>query len=230
MGAGLTRLIEISFILRDKQSLSMDGNEPNSFQYVPVFLLYASGFLFMGATEEQMTLLASAHVTHVSYILILYSIAFMLFLFVNMLLHLYAINAQPASSKPSTGQSDGAYGGRADNSLFGDDDSSTDVEPGLTDARAKQGVMPDEERNGSIRPGMLSDRERRQMRDAQEFELDALIASDDESEDGHEKHRSRSKGDRARKEVGERQEEEGESSRGSSDQANSQKEQGMVRL
>jgi len=43
-------------------------------------LLFASGFLFMGATEEQMTLLAGAHVTHVSYILILYSFAFILFL------------------------------------------------------------------------------------------------------------------------------------------------------
>lgn len=34
----------------------------------------------MGATEEQMQLLADAGITHVSYILILYSIAFMLFL------------------------------------------------------------------------------------------------------------------------------------------------------
>jgi hypothetical protein len=34
----------------------------------------------MGATEEQMKLLSDANVTHVSYVLILYSIAFMLFL------------------------------------------------------------------------------------------------------------------------------------------------------
>lgn len=111
MSAGLTRIIEISFVLKDRGSLSIDGNDPNSFQYVPVFvsssfrcyvyragrfksfflanfcvllenqqLLYASGFLFMGATEEQMSLLAGANVTHVSYILILYSIAFLLFL------------------------------------------------------------------------------------------------------------------------------------------------------
>lgn len=49
----------------------------------------------MGATEEQMTLLAGAHVSHVSYILLLFSIAFLMFLFVNMLLHLYAIYAFP---------------------------------------------------------------------------------------------------------------------------------------
>jgi len=34
----------------------------------------------MGATEEQMVLLSAAGVTHVSYILILYSVAFLLFL------------------------------------------------------------------------------------------------------------------------------------------------------
>lgn len=53
----------------------------------------------MGATEEQMQLLSDAHVTHVSYILILYSIAFLLFLFVNMLLHLYAVHAWGQNSK-----------------------------------------------------------------------------------------------------------------------------------
>lgn len=49
----------------------------------------------MGATEEQMALLATAHVSHVSYILVLYSISFLLFLFVCMLLHLYATCAWP---------------------------------------------------------------------------------------------------------------------------------------
>ena len=85
MGAGLTRIIEISFILRDKNTLvGPEGGdvdaEINSFQYLPIFLLYASGFLFMGATEEQMAMLNGANVTHVSYILILYSLAFLLFL------------------------------------------------------------------------------------------------------------------------------------------------------
>jgi hypothetical protein len=43
-------------------------------------LLYASGFLFMAATEEQMLLISNAGVSHVSYILILYSFSFLLFL------------------------------------------------------------------------------------------------------------------------------------------------------
>jgi hypothetical protein len=80
MAAGLTRIIEISFVLRDKPNVSMSGADPNSFQYLTPFLLYASGFLFMGATEEQMQLLSQAGIMHVSYILILYSIAFILFL------------------------------------------------------------------------------------------------------------------------------------------------------
>jgi hypothetical protein len=44
--------------------------------------------MFMGATEEQMALLSGAGVSHVSYILILYSIAFLLFLFTNVLIHI----------------------------------------------------------------------------------------------------------------------------------------------
>ncbi|KAI9766802.1 MAG: hypothetical protein M1840_006277 [Geoglossum simile] len=92
MAAGLTRIIEISFVLRDRAATSKDGYDPNSFQYLTPFLLYASGFLFMGATEEQMLLVSNAGVTHVSYILILYSFAFLLFLFVLMLIHLCAAN------------------------------------------------------------------------------------------------------------------------------------------
>lgn len=80
MAAGLTRIIEISFILRDKNTVNDNEDEQNSFQFIPPFLLYASGFLFMGATEEQMQLLSDAGVTHVAYILILYSIAFLMFL------------------------------------------------------------------------------------------------------------------------------------------------------
>ena len=42
-----------------------------------------------------MNLLTSAGVSHVSYILLLYSVSFLLFLFVCMLLHLYASHAHP---------------------------------------------------------------------------------------------------------------------------------------
>ncbi|KAI9714739.1 MAG: hypothetical protein M1820_000028 [Bogoriella megaspora] len=116
MGAGLTRLVEISFVLRDRNTLTLDGSEANSFQYLPPFLLFASGFLFMGATEEQMQLLSDGGVTHVSYVLMLYSFAFLLFLFVNMLVHLYAVNSEPASVKLDSEslRVNGGMNGRAD--------------------------------------------------------------------------------------------------------------------
>ncbi|KAF2142969.1 uncharacterized protein K452DRAFT_225841 [Aplosporella prunicola CBS 121167] len=115
MGAGITRIIEISFVLRDQPCISDDGTDIHSWQHLPPFLLYASGFLFMGATEEQMALLSDAHVTHVSYVLILYSIAFLLYLFVNMLLHVYATYAWPESTKPDpeSGRPNGIPNGHA---------------------------------------------------------------------------------------------------------------------
>lgn len=38
MAAGLARLIEISFVLKDKATLSEDGNDPNSFQHLTPFV------------------------------------------------------------------------------------------------------------------------------------------------------------------------------------------------
>ena len=76
----------------------------------------------MGATEEQMKLVSEAGVTHVSYVLILYSVAFVLYLcefflpslnthihtttntrkkVVNLLIHLYAISTPPFSLSSS---------------------------------------------------------------------------------------------------------------------------------
>lgn len=49
----------------------------------------------MGATEEQMALLTTYNITHVAYILVLYSFAFILYLFVNILLHIYSVCSAP---------------------------------------------------------------------------------------------------------------------------------------
>ncbi|KAK4234397.1 hypothetical protein C8A03DRAFT_18696 [Achaetomium macrosporum] len=100
MAVGVTRIIEIAFVLKDKPDLSEDGTKINSFQYIPVFLMYAAGFLFMGATEEQMALVAGSGIDHVAYILILYSIASLLFLFVMVLIHVYDRVANPLTKKP----------------------------------------------------------------------------------------------------------------------------------
>ena len=50
----------------------------------------------MGATEEQMQLVSDAGISHVSYVLVIYSFSFLLFLLTNVLLHLYAVNSVPA--------------------------------------------------------------------------------------------------------------------------------------
>lgn len=150
MAAGITRIIEIAFVLRDAGGVSADGRQHNSFQYIPAFvrflvlptrhplanvsqLLYASGFLFMGATEEQMVLVANSPMDHVSYILILYSFAFLVFLFVHMLIALYE-RTLPTDGKVALNGSAPANGHEA-----------------------------------------------RQLRDAEEFELEGLM-SDDEDE------------------------------------------------
>lgn len=38
MAAGATRIIEVSFVLRDRPGMSEDGHETSSFQYVPIFV------------------------------------------------------------------------------------------------------------------------------------------------------------------------------------------------
>ena len=173
MAAGAARIVEISFVVKDGNSVDeKDPEENNSFQFLTPFvsltislykhpvrtrnvnnslqLLYASGFLFMGATEEQMALLASSHVTHVSYVLLLYSLAFLLFLFVSMLLRLYANTAWPLS--PSAISTDGIIALKKD-----------DGENGIVVG------------NGNGHLG--------RMRDAEEFELEGLMS---DAEDGDE--------------------------------------------
>ncbi|KAK9370936.1 hypothetical protein V1509DRAFT_615265 [Lipomyces kononenkoae] len=76
MGAGFSRIIEISFVLNDANT---DG-DVKSFQYLSPFLLVASGFLFMFANEEQLELINDNHIDAGSYTLIIYSIAFLVFL------------------------------------------------------------------------------------------------------------------------------------------------------
>ncbi|KKA30151.1 hypothetical protein TD95_002796 [Thielaviopsis punctulata] len=89
MAAGLARIIEISFVLKDRPALTDDGYSYNSFQYIPIYLLFIAGFMFMSATEEQMELVENSDMDHISYILITFSLASIMFLFVNVLIHFY---------------------------------------------------------------------------------------------------------------------------------------------
>ena len=58
-----------------------------------------------------MSLLTTAGVSHVSYILLLYSISFLLFLFVCMLLHLYASYAWPLNPAQPKAMANGGLNG-----------------------------------------------------------------------------------------------------------------------
>lgn len=95
----------------------------------------------MGATEEQMKLISDAGITHVSYVLVLYSFAFLIFLLTNMLVHIYAVNTSAPPVPPKDGEG----------------------------APARLPRM-----NGHVHT------DSRQIRDAEEFELEGLM-SDDES-------------------------------------------------
>ena len=60
----------------------------------------------MGATEEQMDFVAHSGLDHVAYILILFSLSFLLFLFANMLITLYdrAANAPALAKNTANGR------------------------------------------------------------------------------------------------------------------------------
>ena len=140
----------------------------------------------MGATEEQMRYLSDADVTHVSYILILYSIAFMLYLFVNILLYIYASHTWP---------DDESNGMRSSHSRSRSIILPGDVSGGPSGSYARkpshingaaigngQIVLPTGPANGSVRLPRHRGTDSQQVRDAEEFELEGLI-SDGEADD-----------------------------------------------
>ena len=92
-----------------------------------------------------MNLLTSAGVSHVSYILLLYSISFLLFLFVCMLLQLYASSAWPLDAARPKATANGRLNGHVEH-----------VDRRVTDAEEfeLEGLMSDDEvaENGVATP------------------------------------------------------------------------------
>ena len=86
MTGGALRIMEISFLLRDERSIP---GRIMSFQYLPSFCLVESGVLFMGANEEQLELVLRLHADHSSYIMVVTGGAFMIYLWMLLLLELY---------------------------------------------------------------------------------------------------------------------------------------------
>ncbi|CEG82589.1 hypothetical protein RMATCC62417_16640 [Rhizopus microsporus] len=84
MAGGLSRIIEICFIWKEGQ---YDTISP--WQYLPPLTLILSGLLFMGSTEEQLGLLAYMGIDISSYMNVLLSFGFVVFLFAFCLIYLW---------------------------------------------------------------------------------------------------------------------------------------------
>ncbi|AJT06772.1 Ytp1p [Saccharomyces cerevisiae YJM470] len=85
MCGGALRIIEISFLLRDKRTL----DKIHSFQYLAPFCLVCSGLLFMGANEEQLILVLRLGGDHSAYVLIIVSGAFLVYFWMIACLEFY---------------------------------------------------------------------------------------------------------------------------------------------
>jgi len=121
MLAGVTRIIEICFVAKhfgSSESLDDDNNSDHTlaeasrpsyslasesgspaakaFRHLPPFLLVSSGLLFMSATDEELQFVHDNGMDHVTYVLIMFSIAFFLYSFIVFLIHLYSTSGRNA--------------------------------------------------------------------------------------------------------------------------------------
>ncbi|RPD58978.1 hypothetical protein L226DRAFT_465771 [Lentinus tigrinus ALCF2SS1-7] len=118
MSAGLTRIIEVCFVApkytqdvtdgdthsehtldasRDESSAS-SHSPMRAFRHLPPFLLVSSGLLFMSATDEELHFVNDAGMDHVTYILIMFSIAFIMYTLIVTLINLYSTSGRNAAS------------------------------------------------------------------------------------------------------------------------------------
>ncbi|KAI9510563.1 hypothetical protein F5148DRAFT_566738 [Russula earlei] len=116
MLAGVTRLLEVCFVApsyapadgveddRSDHTLA-DGTDAThkgrTFRHLPPFLLVASGLLFMSATDEELQYVHEGGMDHVTYILIMFSIAFLLYTHIVFLITLYSTSGRNAPNDGS---------------------------------------------------------------------------------------------------------------------------------
>ncbi|OBZ73721.1 Protein YTP1 [Grifola frondosa] len=120
MLAGITRIIEVSFIVpKYTPEPSTDGDSHSEhtladdtagqsttakgFRHLPPFLLVAAGLLFMSATDEELQFVNGEGMDHVTYILIMFSLAFILYTLIVSLINLYATSGRNAASATAEG-------------------------------------------------------------------------------------------------------------------------------
>ncbi|KAF4610575.1 hypothetical protein D9613_007093 [Agrocybe pediades] len=120
MLAGVTRIIEVCYFVptyasdgadddTNSEHTLADGTNPRSsfsgrtlaaksFSYLTPFLLVSAGILFMSATDEELKYVHENDMDHVTYILIWFSFAFLLYAFIVFLVNLYATSGRNAPS------------------------------------------------------------------------------------------------------------------------------------
>ncbi|KAI0091561.1 hypothetical protein BDY19DRAFT_931111 [Irpex rosettiformis] len=123
MLAGVARIVEVSFIVPKYHPLteghatpddnhsehtltegapssgSVDYSKAESaFRHLPPFLLVASGVLFISATDEELRFVHDEGMDHVTYILIMYSLAFLIYALVVSRIRLWATSGRNASN------------------------------------------------------------------------------------------------------------------------------------
>ncbi|KAL5637024.1 hypothetical protein ACGC1H_000862 [Rhizoctonia solani] len=106
MSAGVARIIEITFVLKDAASVAdvqptrarnAKPVEIQAFQHLPPFLLVSGGVLFMSATDEELKAVVGIEMDHVTYVLLMLSLAFVIYLYANLLFHIYASSGRNAT-------------------------------------------------------------------------------------------------------------------------------------
>ncbi|KAF7971184.1 hypothetical protein HWV62_21856 [Athelia sp. TMB] len=120
--AGFTRIIEICFVPSPKALADVEGDTSSehtlndspsgpvdsaiaetpkmmaarAFRHLPPFLLVAAGLLFMSGTDEELQYVHSQGMDHVTYLLIMFSIAFILYTLILLLINTYLTSGRNA--------------------------------------------------------------------------------------------------------------------------------------
>ncbi|EMD39097.1 hypothetical protein CERSUDRAFT_112790 [Gelatoporia subvermispora B] len=125
MSAGLARIIEVSFIVpkfapldgpatdgdnHSEHTLADSGKEDGTgiagaaktFRHLPPFLLVSAGLLFMSGTDEELDYANDEGMDHVTYVLIMFSLAFIVYTLTVSLIHLYTVSGRNAGSSTNT--------------------------------------------------------------------------------------------------------------------------------
>ncbi|OCH96301.1 hypothetical protein OBBRIDRAFT_787374 [Obba rivulosa] len=125
MSAGLARIIEVSFIVpkftpldtpasdgdsHSEHTLADAGKEDGTgitstgraFRHLPPFLLVSAGLLFMSATDEELDFANDEGMDHVTYVLIMFSLSFIVYTLTVSLISLYTTSGRNAGSSDAT--------------------------------------------------------------------------------------------------------------------------------